>query len=220
MPTPPPIANDRLGPPPFTPGSPFGRSSTTADRMRHIVHAAAVLFEERGFHGTSMSDIASAVGVTKASLYHYVSNKQELLNEIHDAYLDTMLERTEKFVAENTDPLDQLHFFIEDIFAVICDYRPYVRAFFQEFNVLEKQYYDRLLPKRRRYEQLVEQCLERGQATGAFAFTVPARVVLLHFFGACNWAYQWLDPARKEEIPALVEQWYELTLQGFGGPRT
>lgn len=216
--TPPPLSSDRLGPPPERPGPAFGRSTSVEERMRHIVHASALLFEERGFHGTSMADIANAVGVTKASLYHYVSNKQELLNEIHDAYLDTMLERTEEFVAANPDPLEQLHFFISDIFAVICEYRPYVRAFFQEFNVLEKQYYEKLLPKRERYEQLVEQCLQRGLETGAFSFSVPARVASLHFFGACNWAYQWLDPDRKQEIPQLVDQWYQLTLRGLGGP--
>lgn len=215
--TPPPISNDRLGPPAASPTAVFGRSTTAEDRLRYIVHASAVLFEERGFHGTSMADIANAVGVTKASLYHYVSNKQELLNAIHDAYLDTMLERTEAFVAENPDPREQLHFFISDIFSVICEYRPYVRAFFQEFNVLEKKYYDLLLPKRTRYEQLVEQCLERGLESGDFAFDVPPRVASLHFFGACNWAYQWLDPSRRDELPTLVDQWYRLALHGLGG---
>src|SRR6266511_6138703 len=50
-------------------------------RRQELARQAARLFAEKGFHGTSMEDVASAIGVQKPSLYEYVSSKQDLLYE-------------------------------------------------------------------------------------------------------------------------------------------
>lgn len=55
-----------------------------------ILEAAAQIFRQKGFHGASMSDIAKAVNLQKASLYHHVSSKQEILLEILDRALQLL----------------------------------------------------------------------------------------------------------------------------------
>ncbi len=58
-----------------------------------ILDAAAQIFRQKGFHGASMNDIADAVHLRKASLYHHVSSKQEILLGILDQALEMLLER-------------------------------------------------------------------------------------------------------------------------------
>ena len=58
-----------------------------------ILEAAAQVFRQKGFHGASMSDIAAAVSLQKASLYHHVSSKQEILLELLERALELLLER-------------------------------------------------------------------------------------------------------------------------------
>jgi len=57
-----------------------------------ILDAAAQVFRQKGFHGASMSDIAEAVSLQKASLYHHVSSKQEILLALLDRALDMLTE--------------------------------------------------------------------------------------------------------------------------------
>ena len=58
-----------------------------------ILEAAALIFSQKGFHGTSMQDIAQAVNLQKASLYHHITSKQEILVMVLDQALDLLIER-------------------------------------------------------------------------------------------------------------------------------
>lgn len=189
----------------------FGRQSDTDERVRLIVDAAARSFEARGFHGTSVQDIADAVGLTKAALYYYVKTKEDLLALVHDAFVSTMLEAAEEFVAKNDDPMDQLMFFVENILVTVAEYRPYVRAFFQDLSALRGDSYERVVAKRNRYEHLVSECLMNGIKTGAFARDLDPKLTTLYLFGACNWTYQWLHPEGPLSIDELVETWRGFT---------
>src|SRR5512147_2733900 len=71
-----------------------------------ILEAAAQVFRQKGFHGTSMQDIASAVSLQKASLYHHVSSKQEILLALLDRALELLFARISAICAQNI-PADQ-----------------------------------------------------------------------------------------------------------------
>src|SRR5689334_2023135 len=59
-----------------------GKNRAYTLRRAEIVNAAAEVFKERGYQGTSLADIAEAAGTERASLYYYVSSKEELLDEV------------------------------------------------------------------------------------------------------------------------------------------
>ncbi|MBX3577387.1 MAG: TetR family transcriptional regulator [Rhizobiaceae bacterium] len=189
----------------------FGRQSEPDERIRLIVDAAARSFETKGFHGTSVQDIADAVGLTKAALYYYVKTKEDLLALVHDAFVSTMLDAAEEFVSKNPDPMAQLMFFVENILVTVAEYRPYVRAFFQDLSTLRGDSYDRVVEKRSRYEHLVSECLTNGIRSGTFDPTLDPKLTTLYLFGACNWTYQWLHPEGPLSIDQLVEQWRDFT---------
>jgi AcrR family transcriptional regulator len=66
-----------------------------------ILEAAARIFSEKGFHATSMQDIADAVDLQKASLYHHFSSKQEILADILDHALDLINSRLELVLSQS-----------------------------------------------------------------------------------------------------------------------
>jgi TetR/AcrR family transcriptional regulator, cholesterol catabolism regulator len=210
-------SENRLGPVPApTDVSPFGRSLDTSGRKRLLLDAAAQLFERNGYHGTSMQDISSAVGITKSALYHYVDSKEQLVYEIHDAFVSTMIEEADEYLPTTQDPVVQLKFIVESIFRAIADYRPYVRAFFQDMRSLERaDWYRLVVEKRNYYESLVSDCLARGQVEGKFDFPVGPILASRFLFGACNWAYQWLDPEGDITPAELSDQWCEMLLKAF-----
>jgi AcrR family transcriptional regulator len=207
----------RLAPlPPVDNTSPFGRSLGPDERKRFVLDAAARLFERRGFHGTSMQDIATEVGITKAAVYHYVSSKDELLYDIHEAFVSTMIEDARAFMPEHPDPIEQLEFIVESIFRAVAEYRPYVRAFFQDMhNLSGDEWYKRVEDKRNQYEKLVNECLENGQAAGVFEFPDGTLLASRFLFGACNWAYQWLEPGGAIAPEELARQWCVMLKKAF-----
>ena len=71
-----------------------------------ILDAAAQVFRQKGFHGSSMADIAEAVKLQKASLYHHVSSKQEILLALLDRALDMLIEHISA-VADQPLPADE-----------------------------------------------------------------------------------------------------------------
>ena len=65
-----------------------------------ILEAAAQIIREKGYHATSMSDIAHAVDLRKASLYHHVESKQEILVALLDQALDNLIDGIRPIVAQ------------------------------------------------------------------------------------------------------------------------
>ena len=72
----------------------------------NILEAAAQVFRQKGFHGASMQDIAEAVNLQKASLYHHVSSKQEILLALLDRALELLLERISA-ISNQSIPADE-----------------------------------------------------------------------------------------------------------------
>ena len=70
-----------------------------------ILEAAAQIIRQKGFHATSMQDIADAVSLQKASLYHHVSNKQEILLLLLEQALDMLTERL-VLVTQKDEPVE------------------------------------------------------------------------------------------------------------------
>jgi len=67
------------------------RNGISAARGEEVYAAALRLFREKGYHATSMQDIAGAVGLYKGSLYHYIGGKQDLLLQVFDRAMGTLL---------------------------------------------------------------------------------------------------------------------------------
>lgn len=75
---------------------------------KKIVAESARVFRRRGYHGTRLADIARALGITKAALYHYIGSKEELRFQCYAMSLDAGLDVIRQVRAELSTPAEQL----------------------------------------------------------------------------------------------------------------
>lgn len=186
------------------------------DRKRsEIVSAAALLFDEHGYHNTGMTDIASSVGLRKPTLYHYVNSKQEILFWIHEEAIDRLLER---FHSRQSIPMDTRQYLLEsmaDILELMETLPGHARVFFEHFRELPDEYRATIEEKRARYAALVEGLVEKGVSSGTFRSDIDIRLTTLAIFGICNWAYQWYRPGGELRPRDIAYRFWDLLVHGI-----
>ena len=163
-------------------------------RKREIIDSAAALFDRAGYGNASMDEIAQAVGVAKPTLYHYFSSKDEILQSIHEEFIDLLIARHEQRLGAAVLREDQLLLEVmADILELMETHRGHVRVFFEHHRELPDGARAAIVAKRDLYERMVESVIADGIASGVFR-PADAHLASLAAFGMCNWAYQWYRP--------------------------
>ena len=142
-----------------------GRSRNRGTDVRD---AALTLFAERGYHGTSMKDIAAAVGMRAPSLYNHVGAKQELLVEIVEATLVDLQRRHEAAVGSTGDVAQALRRAVEAHVRYHARHPREVRVGNRDLSALEPANRERLIALRRGYARSWQALLQRGADEGRF----------------------------------------------------
>jgi AcrR family transcriptional regulator len=182
-------------------------------RRMEIARAAAQLFKERGYHETSVDDIADAVALRKPTLYHYVRGKAEILSLIHEEMMDIVLIKLEGYVKEGGDPRDGLRSVVHDIFELM-DKRPgYLQVFFEHHRELPPELKTSILDRRNRYLHLVEMLVQEGISRGIFR-PVNVRLKTMALFGMTNWSYQWYRPGGLFSYAEVADEIVDTFLNG------
>src|SRR5215211_4364045 len=127
-----------------------------------ILEAAAQVFRKKGFHGASMANIAEAVNLQKASLYHHVSSKQEILLELLDSALELLLERISP-IATQTIPADErLRQMIREYLQIFAENTDLSAVLLFGHRSLESKQHARHVPTRDKFEALWRSVLTDG----------------------------------------------------------
>lgn len=168
-----------------------------------VLQAAAQLFNERGFHATSLDDIAARLNVTKPTLYYYVKNKDEILLQCVRQGLDMMLEGIEASRAAGGKAIDQL---------MNC-MQVYARIVTMDFGMCLIRVGDEQLPPEsrkelRRLKSAIDQEFRRlvaeGVAEGSLQPCDPKMTAFV-IAGALSWIGRWYQPGG-EYTPEQVAQ--------------
>ena len=179
--------------------------SVNADRKRReVVTLAAELFDREGYHTTNVAQVAAAVGISKPTLYHYFSSKDEILFWVHEEFIDLLIEKAEGRAPE-LPAAETLREMMGDVLGLMDTHRGHVRVFFEHYRELAAEDQVTIRTKRDRYQDMVQAVVERGIREGVFQALDP-RLVTLAVFGMCNWAYQWYrsdGPLTSREIADL-----------------
>src|SRR5215207_10160143 len=155
-----------------------------------ILEAAAQVFRQKGFHGTSMQDIAKAVSLQKASLYHHVSSKQEILLELLDRALELLLERISAICSQDIPADEKLQEMIRAYLQILTENADLSAVLLFEHRSLERKQHARHVPNRDRFEALWRAVLEEGVATKRFKCEDPA-LAARAILGILNWTITW-----------------------------
>jgi AcrR family transcriptional regulator len=183
-------------------------------KNHEIFEAAASLFKQKGFHATSMQDIADAVGMQKGSLYYHISSKEELLFRISYQAISAITERLEKIATAPLTPSDKLRTAIVNHVEMLCDKLDLMSVFLKESKLLTAEQQARILAYRRRYEELFKDILREGIAAGDFR-PVDVGVVTNALLGMLNWIYQWYQPDGRLTSEEIAEVFSDLALNGI-----
>jgi AcrR family transcriptional regulator len=142
-------------------------------RVADIHDAALTLFAARGYHGTSMEDIAAALGLRAPSLYNHVESKQSLLQQIMLGTVESLVKDQEAVLATTQDVTEQLRRLMEAHVRFHTRFQREVRVSNNEIANIEEPARTRLLDQRRRYARPWIELIERGVAEGRFECRWP-----------------------------------------------
>jgi len=180
----------------------------------NILEAAAQVFRQKGFHGTSMQDIAEAVNLQKASLYHHVASKQEILLALLDRALELLLERIST-ISNQPIPADQkLQQMIRAYLQILAENTDLSAVLLFEHRSLERKQHARHVPNRDKFEALWRDVLAEGVASQLFKCDDPA-LTARAILGIMNWTITWYRPNGDLTINQIADQYSNLLLNGL-----
>jgi TetR/AcrR family transcriptional regulator, cholesterol catabolism regulator len=195
----------------------------TRERGEEVYEAALRLFREKGYHATSMQDIAAVVGLYKGSLYHYIGGKEDLLIQVFERAMGSLLDEVEGIACDSAlGPTAQLRQIIQVHVNAVATNLDALTVYLHEWRALGGESLARVRAQRERYVELVSTVVERGLAVGEFSFA-DARVATLGVLGMCNWLCQWYRPSGRLSALEVGELFADLALEGlratsFSGP--
>lgn len=189
-------------------------------KLEHIVHQAAVVFREHGYHQATIRDIARATGVSLAGLYYYFSSKEQLLYLIQFHTFQTILNLSRAQLQPIRHPEERLATFVRLHMLFLLDHphemwvinhedsalRPHLR---KEVNAAKKAYY-------RLCAEQVEAIKHARRLDG-----LNVRVATLALFGMMNWVHTWynpkVDPAAGDLAGLMLKLFYDGLFDGRNG---
>ncbi|MFL6056710.1 MAG: TetR/AcrR family transcriptional regulator [Actinoallomurus sp.] len=157
-----------------------------------LLRVAVGLFNERGFDGTSMDDLARELGVTKAAIYHHVASKQELLRLAVDRALDGLFALVEELDSVPGRAVDRLEHLVRGSVTVLVDRLPFVTLLLRVRG--NTQVERDALERRREFDRIVAGLVADAVADGDLRSDVDPATTARLLFGMVNSLIEWYRP--------------------------
>jgi AcrR family transcriptional regulator len=183
-------------------------------RRDDLTRAAARLFAEKGYHGTSTADLAEAMGVQKGSLYAHIESKADLLWEVardgaaaFHAALDA--------VPDEGPAIERIQAALRGHLQVVAEQVDIATVFTREWRYLEGERRAQFVAERRRYEERFRALFRDGRERGDLRSDLDEATATRLALSAVNWAYTWLRPGAATD--ELADRFTALLLDGMRG---
>jgi AcrR family transcriptional regulator len=191
------------------------QNSRVLRRENEIMDAAARVFAERGYHGTSTQAIADVLGMRQASLYYYFPSKEAALEVVCLRGTDGFVEAAEAVVEGEGTPLEKLARLIAAHLAPIEERHDYVKVFINERRYLPDASRRRLGRKTRRIERCFEHVILAGIADGSIRRDTDARLAMLAVLSMCNAVINWREEDRGTDMGSVATGFATLIANGL-----
>jgi TetR/AcrR family transcriptional regulator, cholesterol catabolism regulator len=190
------------------------KKSKAGTRLQEVLQSAANIFFAKGFHATSIEDVARDVGMLKGSLYYYIKSKEDLLFQL----LLAGIEDSDAFIARHIDPqgdpLEQLERAIRAQIDYIIQNRVQFGLFLHEFDSLSGKRQHKLISVMSRYNARFVDLVRRGQEQGKLMPGEPW-IVVNGILGMCNWLYRWYDTDEISDPEKVKQIFLQMLLNGI-----
>ena len=185
------------------------------DRRREaLLAAAAHVFAARGYHRTSMRDLAKASRMSLAGMYYYVAGKEDLLFEIQKACFERVRQGAEEAVAAAATPEERLGAFIRHHVVFFANHMDEMKVLSHEAESLTGPRLEEVRALKKAY---VDLCLGLLAALDGpdGGRRMDRHVAAYTLFGMMNWIYTWYDPTGPVGVEELAESVCRLFLNGY-----
>ena len=181
--------------------------------METVLQISVGVFTERGFDGTSMNDLAAALGVSKSAIYHHVSSKEELLRIALDRALDGLHSVVTETQELQAPAVDQLEFLVRGSVRVLLERLPYVTLLLRvRGNTLVER---RALSRRRKFDSFTASLVSQAQEDGDVRPDIDAAVTARLLFGMVNSLSEWMRPSTQRDEDAIIDAICAIVFQGL-----
>jgi TetR/AcrR family transcriptional regulator, cholesterol catabolism regulator len=193
------------------------REATTHSRQE-ILRAAARLFQQQGYHATSMNDVAAALTLSKGGLYHHFQSKDEILFHLMDHAMDITQEQVIDRVRGIANPEERLRTLIRLHIGVVLRERDReITVMLHENHPLPPALRRRINGRKKDYVHFVEGIVAEVQKARQSKGSVTPRAAAFALMGMINWVYQWYRPEGQLREEDLVRQYTEIFFAGAVG---
>ncbi|MFD5553937.1 TetR/AcrR family transcriptional regulator [Streptomyces sp. NPDC127068] len=157
-----------------------------------LLAVAVTVFNERGYDGTSMEHLSKAAGISKSSIYHHVSGKEELLKRAVSRALDRLFGILDEERACGGRAVERLEHVTRRMVEVLIDELPYVTLLLRVRGNTDTERW--ALERRREFDHRVSELLRAAAADGDVRGDVDVRLATRLVFGTINSIVEWYRP--------------------------
>jgi AcrR family transcriptional regulator len=178
-----------------------------------VLAAAVTVFNERGFDGASIDDVARRLGISKSAIYHHVEGKEALLGLALDRALVGLEEVADEVRGLDGPAVERLDVLLRSSVGVLVDQLPYVTLLLRVRGNSEVE--RKMLRRRRRLDALVAELVKEAVGDGDLRPDIDPAVTARLMFGMVNSLSEWLKPGKNHDDTALADAVAAIVFDGL-----
>ena len=190
-----------------------------SERLAEIYHVAAQIICDKGFDAMTMNDIAEAVGMTKAGVYHYIQGKRELLFGIMDYGMTQLEQRVIAPASAIADPEERLHAIIAAHAHMIASGEHAITIVVDEVAGLDTRPRKAINERKRVYFEFLRATLDELKAQGRLQ-AIDTTVAAFSLFGMILWLPHWFRTQGRLNAEQVVNELIKMASTGLVRPAT
>jgi AcrR family transcriptional regulator len=191
-------------------------------KRAELVRVAADVFNELGYEAATLHDIAERFGRERASLYYYVSGKEELLQAVVERFFDLNLAEAERIRVLDSDARTKIRLLIRQLVDSYVQSYPasyvYIENDMTRIALIDSPWALRMQRQTKHFEQITLGLFQQGVDEGVFRRDLPVVLSTNALFGMLNWTHRWFKPTGKWKAEELVEVFSTILFTGIETP--
>jgi AcrR family transcriptional regulator len=180
--------------------------------LEALLQVAVKLFNERGYDGTSMEDLAVKLGITKSAIYHHVPSKDELLRLAVNRALDGLFAVVAESEASPGPAIDRLEFLLRGSVAVLVEQLPFVTLLLRVRGNTKVE--RAALARRREFDRIVADLVGQAEQDGDIRTDIDPAITSRLLFGMVNSLIEWYRPRRGADSVDIADAVARIAFDG------
>lgn len=187
-------------------------------RRQQITEAAARVFDRKGFSGTTISAVAEELKIDRASLYYYISSKEELFDELVREVSEDNVAMARKIAASDLSPPEKITRLIVELMQAYERTYPilyiYIREDLGAVGSSRSKWASKMRKVNKEYDTAVIDIIQQGYDDGSFRPMGPPKMVAYAILGMINWSNRWYNPKKSDHNAKEIGQMFALLVTG------